>query len=138
MSGSLSDIEANKRLAREFMSALSSGDAGQILNFYAADAVVWTAGSLPFSGTHPREAVVALCEGLLGAFPDGLEFEVRAMTAEGDRVAIEAEGHGRHRSGQTYDQKYHFLVVISNGKVSQMKEYFDTEHARQVLVPGES
>ena len=49
-------------------------------------------------------------------------------------VAIEAEGHGRHASGQNYDQKYHFLLVIRDGKVAEMKEYFDTEHARQVLL----
>lgn len=133
-----SDLEANKRLASEFMAALSSGDAGRILDLYTEDASVWTAGSLPFSGTHPREAVVALCEGLLGAFPEGLRFEVVGMTAEGNRVAIEAEGQGRHASGQNYDQKYHFLVVIRDGKVSQMKEYFDTEHARQVLAPADA
>lgn len=138
MSGPPSDLEANKQIAAEFIAALSSGDAQRILDLYTNDATIWTSGSLPFSGTHPREAVVALCEGLLGAFPEGLTFEVGAMTAEGDRVAIEAEGHGRHASGRTYDQKYHFLVVIRGGKVAHMKEYFDTEHAREVLVPEDA
>ena len=128
------DLEANKRLASNFIDALSSGDPQKILNLYTDDATVWTAGSLPFSGLHPREAVVALCEGLLGAFPGGLRFDVTAMTAENERVAIEAEGHGQHVSGNVYDQKYHFLLILRDGKVAEMKEYFDTEHARQVLL----
>lgn len=131
------DLEANKLLASNFIDALSSGDPQRILAFYTDDATVWTAGSLPFSGLHPREAVVALCEGLLGAFPGGLRFDVTAMTAENERVAIEAEGHGQHASGNVYDQKYHFLVVIRDGKVAEMKEYFDTEHARKVLLAGD-
>ena len=88
------DIEANKKLAVEFMDALSSGDSQRILALYTEDVTVWTAGALPISGLHGRDEVVALCEGLLGAFPDGLQFIVKSMTAEEDRVAVEAEGSG--------------------------------------------
>ncbi len=56
------------------------------------------------------------------------------MTIGDDRVAIEAEGHGVHASGRSYDQNYHFLLSLRDGKVAQMKEYFDTELAREVLL----
>jgi ketosteroid isomerase-like protein len=136
MSDRIHDIEANKRIARDFLDALSSGDPQRILASYTDDATVWTAGSLPFSGLHARDEVVGLCEGLLGAFPQGLEFTVKAMTAEGERVAIEAEGLGTHASGKVYHQRYHFLLVIREGKVAEMREYFDTELAREVLLAG--
>ena len=97
---------------------------------------VWTAGALPFSGRHDRSEVAALCQGLLGAFPEGLQFSIQAMTAEAERVAIEAEGRGTHASGKVYHQHYHFLLVIRDGKITQMKEYFDTELARDVLLGG--
>jgi hypothetical protein len=58
------------------------------------------------------------------------------MTAEGERVAIEAEGLGTHASGKVYHQRYHFLLVIRDGKIKQLKEYFDTELARDVLMGG--
>jgi ketosteroid isomerase-like protein len=134
MSDRAHDIEANKRIARDFMDALSSGNPQRILACYTDDATVWTAGALPFSGLHTNEDVVGLCEGLLGAFPEGLQFSVRDMTAEGERVAIEAEGLGTHASGKVYHQHYHFLLVIRDGKVAEMKEYFDTELARAVLL----
>ena len=130
------NIEANKQLAVDFMDALSSGDPQRILAQYTEDVTVWTAGDLPISGTHGRDEVVALCEGLLGAFPEGLRFTVKTLTAEEDRVAIEADGLGTHVSGNIYDQRYHFLLRVRDGKVSEMKEYFDTELARRVLLGG--
>ncbi len=125
--------EANKQIARDFMEAMSSGEAQRILALYSDDVTIWTAGSLPFSGIHDRAAAAALCEGLLGAFPEGLEFSINAMTAENERVAIEAEGRGTHASGKVYHQRYHFLLIIRGGKIVQMKEYFDTELTREVL-----
>ena len=136
MSERRGEIEANKQIARDLMDALSSGEAERILALYSDDVSVWTAGSLPFSGPHDRSEVTALCEGLLGAFPEGLRFRIRALTAEGERVAIEAEGLGTHASGRVYHQHYHFLLVIRDGKIAQMKEYFDTELAREVLMGG--
>ena len=134
MSNRAHDIEANKQIARDFMDALSSGNPQRILACYTDDATVWTAGALSFSGLHTNDEVVGLCEGLLGAFPEGLKFSVKDMTAEGERVAIEAEGLGTHASGKVYHQRYHFLLVIRDGKVAEMKEYFDTELARAVLL----
>ncbi|MBW2275065.1 MAG: nuclear transport factor 2 family protein [Deltaproteobacteria bacterium] len=136
MSEQKTEIEANKQIAREFMDAMSSGEAKRILALYSDDVSVWTAGSLPFSGSHDLSEVAALCDGLLGAFPEGLQFSIQAMTAEGERVAIEAEGLGTHASGKVYHQHYHFLLVIRDGKIAQMKEYFDTELTRKVLLGG--
>jgi ketosteroid isomerase-like protein len=107
-----------------------------VLDLYAADGTCWTAGSLPFSGTRNLAEIALLMEGILSAFPEGLGFTVKAMTAEGDRVAIEAESFGRHVSGRTYNNQYHFLMVIRDGKVREFKEYFDTMHANEVLVWG--
>ena len=50
-----------------------------------------------------------------------------------DRVAVEAECLGEHVSGKTYAQRYHFLFVIRDGKIHEMREYFDTMHANDVL-----
>ncbi len=103
---------------------------------YASDGVCWTAGSLPFSGTHTLEEVGPLMEGILGAFPEGLKFTIHGITAEGDRVALEVESFGRHVSGKTYNNQYHFLMVIRDGHVHEFKEYLDTMHANEVLVPA--
>ncbi len=127
-------IEENKKIARQFFEALSRGDGQAVLDAYAEDGMLWTAGSLPFSGIHTVAELEPLMSGILGAFPNGLRFTILGMTAEGDRVAVEAESHGQHASGRLYNNHYHFLMVIQDGKVQEFKEYMDTEHAREVLV----
>jgi ketosteroid isomerase-like protein len=129
-------IEANKELARQFIDALSRADSDWVLDHYADDMRMWTAGSLPISGEHDKSEIRAMMDGILGAFPNGLNFSVTALTAEGDRVAIEAESRGTHVSGKPYRNQYHFLMRIRDGLVIELKEYLDTLHANEVLLGG--
>jgi ketosteroid isomerase-like protein len=129
----MADLEANKEIARRFFDRLSGGDIDGLMSLFADSYTCWTAGTLPFSGTHPRDVIPAMVEGVTGVFPEGLEFTVRTVTAEGDRVSVEAESRGKHVSGQVYDQRYHYLFVIRDGKICEAKEYFDTMHASDVL-----
>jgi len=133
---SSTSLEDNKRIARHFFECLSRGDAKAVLDLYAEDATVWTAGSLVFSGRRTKQEVAPLMEGILGAFPEGLRFTVHGMTAEGDRVAVEAESRGRHANGKLYNNLYHFLLVVREGKVRELKEYLDTKLAHEVLLGG--
>ena len=127
-------IEANKRIARDLIAALSRADTDWVLENYADDMVMWTAGSLAFSGPHTKDEIRGLMDGILGAFPDGLEFSIQALTAEGDRVAIEAESDGKHVSGKPYRNQYHFLMRIRDGQIVELKEYLDTQLANEVLL----
>jgi ketosteroid isomerase-like protein len=126
--------ERNKELARVFLDALSRADQDLVADLYADDFRLWTAGSLPFSGTSDRTTALAGMPQILGLFPDGITFTIHAMTAEGDRVAIEATSAGTTFRGDPYRQTYHFLLRARDGKIVEFKEYMDTEHARAVLV----
>jgi ketosteroid isomerase-like protein len=126
--------EQNKELARVFMDALSRADTAKVDELYAADVSLWITGSLPFSGTKNRAEALEGMPQILGLFPDGLKFEITAMTAEGDRVAIEARSEGKTFRGDLYQQEYHFLLRARDGKVVEWKEYMDTDLARRVLV----
>ena len=125
--------EENKKVAQRFLDALSRGDWQFVEDAYADDVIIWTPGSMPFSGTHTKAEVADVKSWLTGVFPDGLKFTVKAMTAEGDRVAVEAESYGKHVSGKIYHNQYHFLMVIRDGKICELKEYMDTMHANEVL-----
>lgn len=127
-------IEANKKLARQFFDALNRGDHEAVLGLYTDDGALWTAGTLPFSGTHVRDEIGPFMAGILGVFPEGLSFTLKNLTAEGDRVAIEAESRGLHASGQIYTNQYHFLMIVKDGRVRELKEYLDTQRAKEILV----
>ena len=126
-------LEENKQITRGFFDALSRADSAAIARLYADDFTLWTAGTLPFSGTFTKTQALQAMGQILGLFPDGLRFTINAMTAEDERVAVEAESHGRHVSGKTYHNQYHFLLLIHDGKIRALKEYMDTMHASQVL-----
>jgi hypothetical protein len=128
--------ERNKALARSFLEAVSRADTDAIVAAYAPDGICWTAGTMPISGSFGVEQIAAASLGVLGAFPKGLAFTLHALTAEGDRVAIEAESRGEHVSGKLYNNKYHFLMRVRDGKIAEWREYMDTMHANDVLCGG--
>ena len=71
---------------------------------------------------------------VLDLFPKGLTFTSHNMVAEGETVAIEASSSGLTFRGDQYSQEYHFVMRARDGKITEWKEYMDTEHARKVLV----
>ena len=127
---------ANKALVRIFFDALSRADVEAVRELYAEDFELWTAGTLPFSGTSNKAQALEGMRGILSIFPEGLDFSIDAMTAEGERVAVEAKSEGVHTSGARYHNRYHFLLVVRDGRITELKEYLDTEHAREVLAGG--
>ena len=130
--------ESNKALVRDFFDALSRADVEAVRELYADDFRLWTAGTLPFSGTSDKAQALEATRGILSAFPDGLHFSIQGMTAEGERVAVEAESEGVHSSGARYHNQYHFLVLVRDGRITALREYLDTEHAREVIAAGSS
>jgi ketosteroid isomerase-like protein len=59
------------------------------------------------------------------------------MVGEGDKVAVEATSEGKHISGRTYTNQYHFLFEFRDGKLLRLKEYMDTERVTDVLCGGQ-
>lgn len=132
----MSEVEANKQRTLTFFDALQRGDADAIANTYSDDGTVTTMGNTLISGTRTKEQTRDFASGVLSAFPEGLTFEVLTMTAEEDRVAVEATSTGRHVSGQDYHNHYVFLFTWREGQLLQLKEYLDTELVTDVLCGG--
>ena len=124
----------NREIVREFFDAITRVDVAKLDEFYAEDFELWTAGTLPFSGTKNKAEALEGMAMVGAAFPDGLEFTIVAMTCEGERVAIEAESDGVAASGRQYHNQYHFLMEVRDGKIRRFREYMDTMHAHEVMV----
>ena len=68
---------------------------------------------------------------MIGQFLDGFEsfsFEITAITAEGDRVAIEAASRGHGPGPARYENVYSMNFVIKDGKIHTVREFFDPFH----------
>lgn len=128
-----STIKENKEIAIKFFEALSSGSESY-LDFYNDDSIIWTAGNNAIGGTRTKKEIIDFAQGILAAFPTGITFNITGMTAENERVAVEVSGEAMHASGEAYNNKYHFLLTIKNGKIIELKEYMDTQLAAKILL----
>ena len=128
-----STIKENKEIAIKFFEALSSGSEAY-LDFYNDDSIIWTAGNNAIGGTRTKKEIIDFAQGILAAFPTGITFNITGMTAENERVAVEVNGEAIHASGEAYNNKYHFLLTIKNGKIIELKEYMDTQLAAKILL----
>lgn len=133
----MSDLERNKQFARDFFAAISRADTQAVVDAYTEDGEVHTMGRTLISGVFKKPQIAAAAGAVLGAFPQGIRFVLHNLTAEEDRVAIEAESFAEHVSGKFYNNKYHFFMRIRDGKLVLLKEYMDTELITEVLCGGQ-
>ncbi len=124
-------LEQNKELTRRFFDCFSTNDVAAALNLLSDDATWWIAGrpeQLPAAGNYSKEKIARLFQTMAAQLPDGLKMTIKGLTAEGDKVALEAESLGRLQNGRVYNQQYHFLVTIRDEKICAVREYLDTQH----------
>jgi ketosteroid isomerase-like protein len=119
--------EQNRKIAIAFVESMPrTGIDGNVVT---DDAQWW----VPGTGWLSRAQFMKLVEGF-GERVDGpVTLTVEGVTAEGDRVAVEAQAHAALKNGKIYRNTYHFLFIFRDGKICQAKEYNDTLHAREVL-----
>jgi ketosteroid isomerase-like protein len=94
----------------------------------AEDLSWWIIGDIKSSGIKDKRTILIGIK-LLHRIYQGFAFTLHDFTAEGARVAVTAESHGIHKSGKIYHNHYHFLFKLRDGKIREVREYFDTKHA---------
>ena len=129
-------IDENKRLVRQFLEYYAAGRYDAALAMLAPDSKWWLPGhpdEFPSAGWFDKATVERRLANNLKLLPTGLEIIVGAMTAEDDRVAVEAESKATLVNGVLYHNRYHFLFVVRDGRIHVVKEYLDTLHAMSAL-----
>jgi ketosteroid isomerase-like protein len=127
--------ETNKTVVRKFINALCTGDMETLGTLISQDIVVITTGTSVVSGRRNYQDVLNIGSAFGRISKAGLTSEILNLTAEDDRVACEWEGRCTLLSGKEYNNQYHFLMFIRDGKIHKMKEYMDTKLADAVLAP---
>jgi len=123
--------ESNKQLASRLFACFSTNDVDGALDLLADDAVWWIAGKpgeQPASGAHDKAWIARLLGRMTAQLDGPMPMTVLGMIAEGDKVAVEVQGHGKLRDGRRYENEYHFAITVRDGKISTVREYLDTQH----------
>jgi ketosteroid isomerase-like protein len=128
----------NKQTAKAFLEHAFSGRMDAAIAMLTDDVRWWVIGDPAFlrvAGEKDRAKSEKLLRGLARAIPEGMRVELHGMTAEDDRVAVEAEGWGIWHNGRPYHNRYHILLRVRGGSVCEIHEYMDTLHVYQTLAP---
>lgn len=124
--------EQNKALVIDFIKEMGNSNVEQLKTMITDDFSWWIIGKpeyLATAGEHDKEYFLGFFKGA-ELFPEGTDFKATSLISEGNSVAVEAEFKARTAMGTDYENYYHFLFVIENGKIKRMKEYMDTYHAK--------
>lgn len=119
----MSDVEANKAVVRRYMQAVIDGDDEAIESLQHPDAKWWILG---YGDMSRADFIASVRSGLLTA--KERHVEIITLTAEGDRVAVEAVSEMTFPD-RTYRNEYHNLLVIRDGQIVEGREYMDTRLA---------
>jgi len=127
--------EENKQVALRFMEAMGTNNPDLAAGCLAPDACAVAKGFGKFAGVRPAETMVGMIDEFKKMIPTGLRFTIHSVTAERDRVVVEAEGDALTRLGTPYHNQYCFVFTMAGGKIKQVNEYFCNIHANEVLWP---
>lgn len=107
------------------------GLSAAIARYGHADLVWWTAGTGEIQ-QHIRQ----LGEIMHANYTDdGATFTIRTILSDGDHVAAEYEGMGQLRNGTVYNNHYHTLFALRDGKIAEVREYHNSAYAEPIWAP---
>jgi len=138
-------------VARDLIAALDRNDADAVERAFVDGGTWWVDTGLdraagqfgrdpgpdrpwPLHGTMDAKEKAALLHGLPRRFPGGCRQHHRRSFAGGRFAVVEVEGDGLYRGERRYHNRYAFVVEVGDdGKVVELREYLDTEHAASVF-----
>ena len=125
----------NKELIRNMFAELGRGNADAFLGAMADDLRYTLMGNTRFSGTFngKQELISRLLTPLMAALTDGIALTPFNLIADGDFVAMQANGKAMTKNGKPYNNSYCHVFRIVNGKIVEVTEYLDTELVTSVF-----
>ena len=123
-----------KELATEFLSEFRDPDPARLATMVANDfewkVMTRMEGMPPVKG---HEGLRNFVRGLKAMMPSGLGLRIDTVICEGDRCAVQAESNTVAANGKKYNNRYHFDIRFDGDKIAEVREYNDTNHAREVF-----
>ena len=122
-------IEKNAQIVKNFLAALGRRDKQGLLALSAED-IEWIipGEDWPLAGTHRGHAGLENLlrkanETVATSFPEPPEF-----VAQGDRVLVVGSASGRIKAtNRMFEDDWVFAITVRNGKLTNMREYIDTQ-----------
>tara|TARA_A100001037_G_scaffold218089_1_gene195923 strand:+ start:378 stop:830 length:453 start_codon:yes stop_codon:yes gene_type:complete len=127
------NLTENKNLVISFWEAFSKGDAAEAMSHMHEDGSWWIQGNTDISGFYTKAEYAALIEGVGQNTENGIQVVLKEITAEENRVAVEATSHGLLNNGKIYNNTLHLQHVIKDNQLFSVREYLDTKHVQETF-----
>lgn len=133
-------LERNKATALTYIEGIGTQDLSGIAKLLRSDATFWQIGKkLELAGSHDMAETARLSLKAISKFPSGMTFTIATITAEGNRVAVEADSNAILANGNPYNNQYVFFFYFDDeGKISEFREYWDTLYAFETMFDGDT
>ena len=119
----------NYAVAEAYLSAVTAGDLPDSL--LTDDMTAWLTTQGPISKSEYQSAIRLLAR----MCQSPIRFTVDAITAEDDRVVIEAHSQATLINGQQYANTYVFSLRVRNGRIAWIAEHYNPLIAQERLFP---
>ena len=118
-------IQDNKQTVCEYLAHFRNAAIPDLLQAIGEDATWWIIGKpelFSSAGTKSKADMERIWRSLFSRMKNGLEMTVIGMVAEGDKVAAEIRSRADLTDGRVYENQYHMLFTIRNGKIVEVRE----------------
>ena len=119
----------NYALAEAYLAAVTAGDLPDSL--LTDDMTAWLTTQGPISKAAYQGAIRLLAR----MCQSPIRFTVDAITAQDDRVVIEAHSQATLIDGQEYANTYVFSLRVRNGRIAWIAEHYNPLIAQEKLFP---
>jgi ketosteroid isomerase-like protein len=126
-------LTTTKELALTWFQALVSGDAETAASLIDDDFRYFLTGTMPASGWWDKQGFFDSARMFSGVLAGPITMRVGDVTAEDDRVWIEADSEASLAAGGSYTNAYVIAMRVRDGKVVEMKEFSDTLHVFEAI-----
>jgi ketosteroid isomerase-like protein len=123
------NTQENLQSVKDFFAAIGRGDL-QALRALSAEDIEWIipGEDWPLAGTHRGHVGLA---DLLQTQSETMEtsfMEAREYVAQGDRILVVGFARGKIKAtNRTWEDHWVFAITVRNGKLTNIREYIDTQ-----------
>lgn len=125
----MADKERNYQIARDYCAAVTRGELPDEL--LTPDMTAWISAGTVMDKAGYQYAIKLLAEMLA----EPLVFTIQSLTADEDRVVVEATSKGTLVNGEQYEQTYVFVIRVRDGRIASVAEHYNALVAKEKLMP---
>lgn len=127
-------VESNVELVKRYLGCMGSMDHVSAAPLLAENFTHRVPAANPGLGAVRNKAeTMAFIEGMKATL-ERCDVYIEGITAQGNRVAVEAETRSVIKpDGRLYNNHYHFLFEVENGRITALREYCDTALAAETF-----